>query len=66
MKGRNALFSFTYKPGAIKRHICTERTGNEKHIAAKKATFTWVKKASCNPVKIILLPTWPSVAKANG
>ena len=37
--GKNAFFSFWYKPGAINFQICVKNTGLVKNKAEKKATF---------------------------
>ena len=53
--GNKAFFSFLYKPGATNFQICINIIGLVTNMAAKKATFKYVIKVSCNAVKIILL-----------
>ena len=48
--GKNAFFSFLYKPGAINFQICIAINGNAKNKAKKNAILSSVKKASCKAV----------------
>ena len=50
-----ANFSCLYKPGAMNFHICIKINGQVTKKAVKKETFKYVKKVSCNAVKINLL-----------
>ena len=63
--GKNIIFSFLYKPGAINFHNWINNIGNVIVIEIKKATLTWVKKPSCKAVNIILPPVW-AILSAKG
>ena len=65
--GSMATFSCLYKPGAINFHICIRMNGQVTKKAVKKDTLIYVKKVSCNAVKISLLSDPSSfTAFANG
>ena len=53
--GNKALFSFLYKPGATNFHSCVNKIGLVIKKEAKKATFKYVRNASCNAVNINFL-----------
>ena len=59
-----ADFSCSYKPGATNFQICININGLVKKNAVKNETFKYVKKVSCNAVKINLLSTVSSLTAA--
>ena len=48
--GSEICFSFLSNPGETKDQICIDKNGKEIKAAVKKATLTFVKKASCKAV----------------
>ena len=59
-----ADFSCSYKPGAINFQIWIKIKGLVKKNAVKNETFKYVKKVSCNAVKINRLLTVSSLTAA--